>query len=427
LYKKVLIKILKEIMNSKTVEIITIGDEILIGQIVDTNSAWMAQELNKAGFEVFQITSVHDEASHITHALDEALRRTDIVLITGGIGPTNDDITKKTLCQYFHTKLVFDPSVLENIKQVFANRLDFVFNDLTYSQAMVPENCTVIQNRVGTAPITWFEQEGKVVVSMPGVPYEMQEAMRNEIIPRLQTKFQTQKILHKTVQVFGYSESALAIKIADWEKELPDFIHLAYLPNYGIVKLRLTGTSDNLLSLEFAINQQIESLKQILGKAIIAFEDLPMEQIVGNLLAAQGKTIATAESCTGGNIAHRFTSHAGSSEYFKGGVVAYANEVKTDILQVTPEDLEKFGAVSQQVVEQMAKGALQLLRTDTAIATSGIAGPSGGTPDKPVGTVWIAVCIKEKMISRLFHFGNTREQIIQRTTQAALVMLKEIL
>jgi len=415
------------ITNRVKVEIITIGDEILIGQIVDTNSAWMATELNKAGFELAQITSVHDQAEHIVESLNMALKRADVVLFTGGIGPTNDDITKQTLSAYFGSKLVFNSEVLENINKLFKTRPNFVMNDLTRAQAMVPDNCTVIQNPVGTAPVTWFEKEGKVIVSMPGVPYEMKHAMDLEIIPRLQSYFKTPVILHKTLQVYGFPESTLALKIADWENGLPGFISLAYLPNSGIIKLRLSGISDDSLMLDFVMNQQIDKLSQLLGSAIVAFEDIPMELLVGNMLTDQGKMVATAESCTGGNIARSFTSHAGSSTYFKGSVIAYSNEVKTNILQVSPDELENNGAVSQQVVEQMAIGVLRLLKSDVAVATSGIAGPGGGTVDKPVGTVWIAVCSEDVMVSREFHFGSLREQNILRATQASILMLKEIL
>jgi len=415
------------ITNRVKVEIITIGDEILIGQIVDTNSAWMATELNKAGFELAQITSVHDNAEHITESLNMALKRADVILFTGGIGPTNDDITKQTLCAYFGSKLIYDESVLENIHKLFITRPNFVMNDLTRAQAMVPENCTVIQNPVGTAPVTWFEKDGKVIVSMPGVPYEMKQAMSSEIIPRLQSHFNTPVILHKTVQVYGFPESTLALKIADWENELPEFISLAYLPNSGIIKLRLSGLSDDVLGLEFSMNQQVDKLSQLLGNAIVATEDIPIEQLVGNILIGQGKMVATAESCTGGNIARSFTSISGSSRFFKGSLVAYSNDLKTDILHVSKDDLEINGAVSRQVVEQMAEGARKLLKSDVAIATSGIAGPTGGTKEKPVGTVWIAVCSEDSMISREFHFGSLRDQNILRATQASLLMLKEIL
>lgn len=409
------------------VEIITIGDEILIGQIVDTNSAWMATELNKCGFELAQITSVHDNEQHIVESLDLALNRADVVLFTGGIGPTKDDITKLTLCKYFNTRLIFNESVIRNIEELFSTRPGFTINELTRAQAMIPENCTLIQNVVGTAPITWFEKNGKVIVSMPGVPYEMKNVMSTEIIPRLQNRFKTPVLLHKTVQVYGYGESALAMMIADWENELPDFISLAYLPNSRIVKLRLSGISDDMLALEFAVNQQIDKLQQILGNAIVAFDDLPVEKIVSEILKSKGLTLATAESCTGGNIAHQLTLIPGSSEFFKGSVVAYSNEIKTGMLGVSAEDIEKQGAVSQTVVEQMVKGIRKLMNTDFAIATSGIAGPTGGTPDKPVGTVWISVCSADTIISREFRFGTLREQNIIRSTQAALLMLKEII
>ena len=414
-------------IKSVKVEIITIGDEILIGQIVDTNSAWMATELNTAGFELAQITSVHDDANHIIEALEMALKRADVVLFTGGIGPTNDDITKQTLCSYFDTKLVFNDTVYQNIERLFANRPNYQMNELTKAQAMVPEKCTVIQNEVGTAPVTWFDKAGKVVVSMPGVPYEMKRAMSVEIIPRLQKQFETPVIIHKTVQVYGYTESALALKIAEWESNLPEYTHLAYLPNSGVVKLRLSGFLENVLALEFVMNQQMDLLSQLLGNAVVATEDIPIEQLLGNLLMAGGKTVSTAESCTGGNIAHVFTSLPGSSAFFKGSVVAYANEVKENVLQVNSADIEIFGAVSQQVVEQMAVGVRKLLKTDVAIATSGIAGPTGGSDEKPIGTTWIAVCSDEQVLSREFRFGKLREQNILRATQAALLLLKEII
>jgi nicotinamide-nucleotide amidase len=414
-------------MNRVKIEIITIGDEILIGQIVDTNSAWMATELNREGFELAQITSVHDNAEHIVESLEMALQRANIVLFTGGIGPTNDDITKQTLCKYFNSRLVYDESVLQNIEQLFINRPNFIINELTKAQAMVPDNCIVIQNVVGTAPITWFEKDGKIIISMPGVPYEMKRAMSFEIIPRLKKHFRTPSLLHKTVQVYGYPESALALKISDWENSLPENIKLAYLPNSGIIKLRISGIYDNMLELEFIVNQQIDLLSQILGNAIVAYEDIPMEQLIGKMLVAKGKTVSTAESCTGGNIAHLFTSIAGSSEFYNGSVVAYSNYIKKDLLGVSNEDIDLYGAVSQNVVEQMANGVRTLLKTDYSIATSGIAGPTGGTEEKPVGTIWISVCSADKTISKLYQFGSLRTQNIQRATQAALLLLKDLI
>ncbi|MFZ4581979.1 MAG: competence/damage-inducible protein A [Paludibacter sp.] len=408
------------------VEIITIGDEILIGQIVDTNSAWMAVELNKAGFEIAQITSVHDRAEHIIEALDLALTRADIVLFTGGIGPTKDDITKQTLCNYFDTKLVFNQEVHNNIETLLRNRQRAI-NELTATQAMVPENCIVIQNPIGTAPITWFEKAGKVIVSMPGVPSEMKNAMSTQIINRLQKKYKTPAIVHKTVLVKGYPESALAIKIADWENALPDTIHLAYLPNYQIVKLRLSGSSTDELALEFEINRQISQLTQLLGEAIVAYEDIPLEVLIGKVLKEKKMTIATAESCTGGNIAHKITEIAGSSDYFKGSVVAYDNNVKMQVLRVNPNTLNNEGAVSAQVVEEMAVGVRKLMHTDIAITTSGIAGPSGGSDEKPVGLVWIGISTPEITTSRMFQFGKKRIENIERSTQSAFLFLLEIL
>ena len=411
-------------MKTINVEIITIGDEILIGQIVDTNSAWMSVKLNKAGFRIAQITSIHDDANHIVNALNDALGRADVVLFTGGIGPTKDDITKHTLTEYFETKLVFDENVLRNIEELLKNR-QRAMNELTRSQAMVPESCTVIQNPVGTAPITWFDKNEKVVVSMPGVPYEMKTAMTNEIIPRLKARFKTPAIVHRNVLVSGYPESALAIKIADWENALPTDIHLAYLPNYGIVRLRLSGISDNELSMEFSINQQIAALKDILGEAIVYEEDLPLEKIIGLKLGESNETIATAESCTGGNIAHKITSIPGSSAYFKGSVVAYSNEIKNRLLGVDEELISAHGAVSREVVEAMALGVKKLMKTDYAIATSGIAGPDGGTAEKPVGTVWIAIAYDNEISSKMYNFSTIRKQNIDRSTQSAFLMLLE--
>lgn len=412
--------------NSVKVEIITIGDEILIGQIVDTNSAWMSVELNKAGFEIVQITSVHDDAAHIVASLDLALERADVVLFTGGIGPTKDDITKQTLSRYFGMQLVFNDEVYKNIEQVLTQRSRAV-NELTRTQAFVPDGCTVIQNRVGTAPVTWFEKNGKVIVSMPGVPNEMKHIMSTEVIPRLSQRYKTSTIIHKNVIVQGYPESALAMKIADWENALPADIHLAYLPNYGIIKLRLSGISEDPLALEFSINQQIAGLTEILADAIVAYDDTPVEEMIGNLLTAKGMTLSTAESCTGGFIAHKITTVPGSSKYFKGSVVSYSNEVKVNVLNVLSDDIQLYGAVSRQVVEQMADNVRRLLKTDYALATSGIAGPDGGTAEKPVGLVWISVSSPKGVVSREFKFGNVRIQNIERTAQTAMLMLKEVI
>lgn len=405
-------------------EIITIGDEILIGQIVDTNSAWMGVELNKAGFEIAQITSVHDDENHIVEALENALQRADVVLFTGGIGPTKDDITKHTLAKFFKTELVFNEDVLTNIENLFSAR-GRVPNELTRLQAMVPANCTVIQNRLGTAPITWFDYKGKVVVSMPGVPYEMKNAMSEEIIPRLQKRFKSPFIYHKTLIVVNNPESVLAKRIESWEDALPVDIKLAYLPNFGIVKLRLSGKSFDEVDLKRRIDLEAENVKQILGDDILVDEDLKPEMLVGRLLHQKQQTLATAESCTGGYIAHKITLVPGSSAYFKGSVVAYSNDVKAGVLQIDEKAIEQYGAVSQQVVEEMARNVAQKLGADYAVATSGIAGPGGGTIDKPVGLVWIAIRTPDEIISRQFQFNLSRELNIDRTYQTALLMLIE--
>jgi nicotinamide-nucleotide amidase len=412
--------------NNPKVEIITIGDEILIGQIVDTNSAWMASQLNKEGFSVYQITSVSDNENHITEAVDTALKRVDIVLLTGGLGPTKDDITKQTLCRYFNTELVLNPSVIDTINRLFPATKNGI-NELTYSQAYVPKNAIIIENATGTAPITWFDVKDKVLVSMPGVPSEMEWVMSNEIIPRLAKRFNTPSLLHKTVIVEGYAESALAIKISDWENNLPACIKLAYLPAIGIVKLRLTGNLNDKVLLEKKIDAQIEKLRAIIGSSIIATEDIPMEILIGGLLKSKKMQLATAESCTGGNIARLITSIPGSSTYFKGSVVAYSNAVKEAVLGISKELMIEYGAVSQPVVEQMAQSVLKLTTADIAVATSGVAGPDGGTPDKPVGTVWICVCTKDKLISRKYNFSTFRDRNITRASLAGLSMIKEIL
>ncbi|MCL2597460.1 MAG: CinA family nicotinamide mononucleotide deamidase-related protein [Paludibacter sp.] len=408
-------------------EIITIGDEILIGQITDTNSEYIAARMNANGFDVVQITSIHDEKQQIISALNSAFLRADVVLITGGIGPTKDDITKQTLAEYFGMRLIYSNLVYQNILELFKTR-SFVMNELTRQQAFVPENAVIFQNHAGTAPILWFERkDGKIAVSMPGVPYEMKMAMESDIIPQLHQRFDIQANVSKNILVAGIPESQLALKIANWENALPPNIHLAYLPQYGIVKLRLSGVSDNSLSLEFIINQQIAALTEILGKSIIAYEDISVEQIISMLLRNNDKTVAVAESCTGGNIAHRLTLLAGSSDIFNGGIVAYSNKLKISILGVKSDDIETYGAVSQQVVEQMAQGVFHITNSNFGIATSGIAGPSGGTAEKPVGTVWIAVCNKDKVVSKVFQFGNLREQNIERATQMAFLMLKDFI
>ncbi|MEG0887498.1 MAG: CinA family nicotinamide mononucleotide deamidase-related protein [Bacteroides sp.] len=406
-------------------EIITIGDELLIGQVVDTNSAWIGRELNKVGIEVIRVVSVRDRSDEIIEAIDAAMHRSSVVLVTGGLGPTKDDITKQALCDYFHTELVFSEEIFENVKRVLSGRIPM--NALNKSQAMVPKDCLVINNRVGSASVSWFERNGKVLVSMPGVPQEMTTVMSEEVIPRLADKFRTDVIVHKTFTVKNQPESVLAEKLEYWEAALPLCIKLAYLPKPGIIRLRLTGRGQSKEEIKSLIDDASVRLKAILGDDIFDEEDAPLERIIGDLLRKKGITLSTAESCTGGSIAARLTSVAGSSDYFKGAVVAYANEVKTSLLNVSPQTLAEQGAVSEKTVIEMVKGAMNTLKTDCAIATSGIAGPGGGTNEKPVGTVWIAAAYKNEIRTMKQDSNRGREMNIERAGNNALLLLLELL
>ena len=406
-------------------EIITIGDELLIGQVTDTNSAWMGRELNKAGIEVIRVVSVRDRAEEITEAVDDAMKRVDIVLVTGGLGPTKDDITKQTLCTYFGTELVFSEEVFENVKRVSAGRIPM--NALNRSQAMVPKDCIVINNRVGSASVSWFERDDKVLVSMPGVPQEMTTVMSEEIIPRLREKFDTDIIIHKTFTVKNYPESVLAEKLESWEVALPECIKLAYLPKPGIIRLRLTGRGKQKEEVRMLMDMEAGKLEELLGDDIFDEDDTPLEILVGNLLKKKNLTVSTAESCTGGSIAARLTSIPGSSEYFKGAVVAYSNEIKEALLHVSTKTLEKRGAVSEETVVEMVKGAMETLKTDCAVSTSGIAGPGGGTREKPVGTVWIAAAYKNEIRTMKQETDRGREMNVERAGNNALLLLLELL
>lgn len=406
-------------------EIITIGDELLIGQVTDTNSAWMGRELNKVGIEVIRVVSVRDRADEITEAVDDAMNRADIVLMTGGLGPTKDDITKQTLCAYFDTELVFCEEVFENIKRVLASKIPM--NALNKSQAMVPKDCLVINNRVGSAPVSWFEKNGKVLVSMPGVPQEMITVMSEEVSPRLRKKFDTDVIIHKTFTVKNYPESVLAEKLESWEEALPESIKLAYLPKPGIIRLRLTGRGRDKEAVQSQISVEGCKLKDILGDAIFDEEDTPLEILIGNLLREKILTVSTAESCTGGSIAAKLTSVPGSSDYFKGGIVAYSNEIKESLLGVSSETLKKQGAVSEETVIEMVKGAMKALKTDCAVSTSGIAGPGGGTKEKPVGTVWIAAAYKNEIRTMKQDTDRGREMNVERAGNNAFLLLLDLL
>ena len=407
-------------------ELITIGDEILIGQIVDTNSAWMGQNLNLHGIDVYQVTSVHDNHDHILKALANAGQNADLVLITGGLGPTKDDITKKVLCEFFNTELVFYPEVLEHVQLLLSSR-NVVINQLNRDQALLPANCTVLHNSAGTASGMWFERNNTIFVSMPGVPFEMEAIMTEEVFPRLIQMGITQSIVHKTVLTIGLPESMLAEKIEEWESALPEFIKLAYLPSPMMVRLRLSGYGNNKSLLQTEIDNQVKTLLQIIPEYVFGFDDENLGIVLGRMLVESNQTLAVAESCTGGNIAHFLTSNPGSSAYFKGGVVAYSNEIKNKLLDVPVDVIETFGAVSQQVAEAMATGARKALNADFAVATTGIAGPDGGTEQKPVGTVWIAVAGPSGVKSKMYIFKHNRERNIIRSTHTALNMLRTFL
>lgn len=412
-------------MRRVLVSIITIGDELLIGQTIDTNSAWMAQELNKVGIAVHRRLAIGDVWKDIWESLDEESKLSDIILITGGLGPTADDITKPLLCQYFNGRMVVNELALRNVKMIF-EKLNRPLIDRNLKQAEVPDTCTVLQNRRGTAPGMLFEKDGRIFVSMPGVPHEMKGMMLNDVLPILQTRFQLSPIVHRTLLTAGIGESFLAERIKEFETSLPANIKLAYLPNYGMVKLRLSAAGNDAKTTA-ELEALFDMLKQMVQDVMVIDEDVTIQEAVGRVLKALGKTVATAESCTGGYIAHLLTSTPGSSAYFKGSVVSYANDIKENLLQVSSQTLQTEGAVSEQTVIQMIQGTLQNLRTDFAIATSGIMGPDGGSPEKPVGTVWIAVGNKEKVRTHQFHFRFDRQRNTELTAHNALNMLRKLI
>lgn len=404
-------------------EIITIGDELLIGQVIDTNSAWMAEVLNLSGIRVVQITSISDAREHILSALQAAEGRADLILMTGGLGPTRDDITRNTLCEYFDTRLVFNQEAFDNIDRIFRAR-GYNLTALNRAQADVPESCTPLLNENGTAPGMLFERNGKIFVSMPGVPFEMKGIMTTHIIPLLQ-RMSRNVIVHRTILTHGVGESFLAAKIEAWETGLPANLKLAYLPQPGIVRLRITGSGDDRNQLEQEVNAQVDALYEIIHEYVFGEGDDTLEQVTGEMLKAAGYTLATAESCTGGYIAHLMTSIPGSSAYFRGSVVAYANDIKEHILGVSHRTLLKHGAVSEETVFEMAAGIIRHFKVNCAIAVSGIAGPEGGTNDKPVGTTWICVLTPKGAETKKFTFGDHRGRNIRRAALAALDMLRK--
>jgi len=405
------------------VSIIAIGDELLIGQVTDTNTTEIANMITPVGWNVRNVRVVRDNASDIRQAIDDALADSDVVLTTGGLGPTKDDITKQVLCDYFGGTLRTDPSVLENIKEVFKRR-HLQLNDLTAAQAAVPTSCHVIQNTVGTAPVMWFDRRGKVLVSMPGVPFEMRHAMRNGVLPRLLEHYGHRDVIeHRVLLVTGITESDTARALARIENSLPDYLHLAYLPQPGLLRLRLDGVHTNRDFICGEIDRYADAIAGVLGDHVLWRRDDTPAEIVITLLRRRGLHLATAESCTGGNIAHRITAVAGCSDVYNGSVVSYTNTAKVSLLGVSTATLDSHGAVSREVAAEMARGAIRALGTECAISTTGIAGPSGGTPDKPVGTVCIAVKGPDFEVSARHHFPGSRDRIIDRASTTALLSL----
>ena len=407
--------------------IITIGDELLIGQVIDTNSAFIAQELNKIGILIKHRIAVGDVWDDIWNALDEESKHADIILITGGLGPTADDITKPLLCKYFDGKMVMHQPTLDFVTHLFENVLQRPMIDRNRKQAEVPDVCTVLNNEKGTAPGMLFKKDGKIFVAMPGVPHEMKWITTNHVIPIITQKFKTGFIEHRTLLTAGIGESFLAEKIKDVEAQIPSHIKLAYLPNFGMVRLRLTGFDEDKEKLIADVDHHFQLLKNEVNDFLVIDEDLPLEAVVGKLLKEKGKTIATAESCTGGYIAQLSTSRPGSSAFFAGSVVSYSNQIKEKILHVNASTLRNFGAVSEQTVTEMATNILNMMETDFSIAVSGIMGPDGGSAEKPVGLVWIAVASKNKLITKQFNLRYDRNRNIHTTATNALNLIRQLI
>jgi len=404
--------------------IITIGDELLIGQTIDTNSAWMGSELSKLGFDIHRKISIHDNRNDILEALEEAGGKAELVLVTGGLGPTSDDITKQTICEFFNNKLVLNTEVLKMIEERL-NRRGIPMNENNRKQALVPDSCKVLFNAMGTAPGMLFEKDKTIFVFMPGVPYEMKYIMTEHLIPLLKNRFSLQAIIHRNIMTYGVSEARLAELLTGFEASLPGDIRLAYLPSAGINKLRLSATGTDRSLLYEKVEEQVKKLYLIIPELIFSEDEKTFEVVIGELLKERNQTLCTAESCTGGKIAQMITSVPGSSAYYKGSVIAYDNAVKKELLKIRYEMLEKNGAVSENVVKSMAKGVRKLLKTDYSVATSGIAGPDGGTDLKPVGTVWIAVSSEKGTVTERHIFGNDRNINIKRFSIAALSLLRK--
>ena len=406
--------------------IITIGDEILIGQVVDTNSAWMGQQLNMQGIQVGKIVTVSDTHKDITNAVDAAFSEADIILITGGLGPTKDDITKKALADYFGVDMRFSESTYNRIQRLF-QKIGKSMTEAHHEQAYMPANADLLMNKMGTAPGMWIEDEGKVLVSMPGVPYEMKYLMEAEVLPKLKKQFPGKPIAHRTILTVGEGESRIADRIDPFLEALPPNIKMAYLPGIAQVRLRMTGTGDDENELNALLDKKVEELKPLISEFIYGFEKEKLEEVVGKMLIEKGKTLGTAESCTGGFLAHKITSIPGSSAYFMGSVITYSNAMKMDQLQVKSSTLKMHGAVSEETVKEMVQGALGLLKTDIAVAISGIAGPGGGTPEKPVGTIWIAIGDKNNTKTYQLNLWKDRMKNIEYTTIVALNLIRKFL
>ncbi len=411
-------------------EIITIGDELLIGQVIDTNSAFIAKSLNSIGASIYQITSVQDDRAHILQAFADAESRVDIIIITGGLGPTKDDVTKKTIAEYFDDTLIRDASVTKNIEDIWKKYVRQTILQVNKDQALVPSKATVLMNELGTAPGMWLDKGKKTFVSLPGVPFEMKKLIVNKVIPKLKEKYKFPFILHKTLLTYGLGESTLAERIEAWEDALPETVKLAYLPNLGSVRLRLSSKGFEEKEVRKNIDTEIEKVLPLIKDAFVGFEDeaKSLEVLIANRLTKSGKTLAIAESCTGGNVAERFTKNAGASAYFNGGVVTYATESKIKVLGVSKDLIEKHSVVSAQVAEAMAKNVRELFNADYGVATTGNAGPSKGESDAEVGTVFIAIATKDRVISKSFMLGSARKRVIVKGVNKALEMLeKEIL
>jgi len=406
--------------------IITIGDEILIGQVTDTNAVWISQQLNELGVQVGEMVTVSDHAGQITRTLDRYMGRFDLLIMTGGLGPTGDDITKQTLADYFESKLVTNPVVLERITAFFKERGRTMIES-NLKQADVPETCRILMNNHGTAPGMWFEKQGTILISLPGVPYEMKGLMTDHVLPEIKKRSKVPQVVHRTIMTQGIPESYLAAMLRNWEAELPDCVKLAYLPNPGMVRLRLTVVDKCASEAKQILDVNIGKLLAIIPEHIFGYDDISLEASLGELLRERGLTLATAESCTGGNIARMITSVPGSSDYYLGSVVAYNNRIKSGILGVDIALIEENGAVSREVVEEMAMGVQELMGSDTAISTSGIAGPDGGTEDKPVGTTWISVRHGDTSYSMKYRFGGSRERIIEQASHTALQLMRRLI